>query len=591
MEILDAGAIKAFIEAEEQFYKEATAADGLFPLAEEDVVHAGAVQRYRCWQRGPNSVVYLSLPELWRGAVQHADQEFLVYGDSRLTFAQVLSSAAALSRELRQYGARKGSVVAIAARNCPEFVIAFVAVTGFLAGVLLPVNAWWTAEELRYGLQDSGARLLIADRERLDRAVFFLADLGVQAFCIGAGSSPLEGGSVSFEDAVAAGMRRPPETHPAAVAQEDMAMLMYTSGTTSAPKGVVMSQRSVLAAINMIRLLNYRPDEPAQPQVVQLVPVPLFHVNGTHNMLLSGPCLGRKLVLMPKWNAAHALNLIQEERVNVLFGVPTMTYELLNHPDLPKFDTSSLKSIGGGGAPFSAPMIRQVPRAFQSATAGTGYGLTETNSTVTLLGGALLAARPSSVGRPVWNIDVCVLDPHDAKLPPEGIGEVCVHGAIIMEGYWQKPEKTKESFHFDNEGRLWFRTGDIGRLDEDGFLYIMDRAKDLIIRGGENISCAEVEAALFEHESVAEVAAFGVPDARLGEIVGVAVVFKAGVSAAPPSDADLMAHCRSQFAAFKVPAKIFKWPDVTLPRGATGKILKREIREQLLGIGRGDSKL
>merc|ERR1712178_497265 len=212
--------------------------------------------------------------------------------------------------------------------------------------------------------------------------------------------------------------------------------------------------------------------------------------------------------------------------VNLLFGVPTMTYELLNHPDFKRYDTSSLTSIGGGGAPFAAPMVEQVPKQFQNATAGTGYGLTETNSTVTLIGGPLFAARPSSVGRPVWNIEVCVLDPNDKKLQVGMIGEICVRGAIIMECYLNKPDKTREAFHMDEQGQIWFRTGDLGRVDEDNFLYIMDRAKDVIIRGGENISSAEVEAALYEHPAVGEVAAFGAPDDRLGEVVCAALVLK-----------------------------------------------------------------
>lgn len=227
-------------------------------------------------------------------------------------------------------------------------------------------------------------------------------------------------------------------------------------------------------------------------------------------------------------------------------------------------------------------MVKEVPQRFQNASAGTGYGLTETNSTVTLIGGYLFAARPSSVGRPVWNIEVCVLGDGNVKQPVGGVGEVCVHGAIVMDGYLNKLEKTREAFHIDPEGKLWFRTGDLGRLDEDNFLHIMDRAKDIIIRGGENISCAEVEAAAYEHPRIAEIAAFGVPDARLGELVGVAVVFKPGVE--QPSDEQLKAYLASRLAAFKVPKVVIRWPDPSLPRGATGKIQKRDIKEKALQL-------
>eukprot|EP00931_Biecheleriopsis_adriatica_P051461 TRINITY_DN29847_c0_g1_i1.p1 TRINITY_DN29847_c0_g1~~TRINITY_DN29847_c0_g1_i1.p1 ORF type:complete len:594 (+),score=135.83 TRINITY_DN29847_c0_g1_i1:50-1831(+) len=571
-------ALQSALEDEEHL----TAADGPFPLAEEAVEHFGTVQRYRCWQRGPNSIVHLTLPELFGDCfTRFGDQEFLIYEEERLTFSQVLESSVALSRTLQlKYSVCRGACVAVAGRNYPEWVIAFLAVSGHLNAVTLPVNAWWTGDELKYGLRDSQTCLLIADLERLQRAPF-LDEMGIPAICMRGSKSSLPGRAAHFEEAVAFGRTQKP-LRPMPVNQDDRSMLMYTSGTTGMPKGVVMTHRNICSALNMVRLWDYS-EEPKQQRTV-LLASPLFHVNGTHVALLAAICKGERLVLMYKWDAKRALELIQAEKIYNIVGVPTNTYDLVNHPDFLKYDTSTMLAVGGGGAAFAAPMIKRVSDTFKNAKAGTGYGLTETDAISVVMASQFFPLRPTSCGRPVANVDVCILGEKNQKLPAGEVGEICIRGATVMKEYWQKPDKTAEVFHVDEEGKLWFRSGDIGALDAQQFVYIMDRAKDIIIRGGENISCAEIEGALFEHPAVAEVAAIGVPNENLGETVAVAIVFKQGQA---PKAEELKRHAASRLAAHKVPAEIFVWHGAALPRGATGKIQKREIRENLADMRKG----
>lgn len=579
--------VKAFVEDWRSTVAELTSPEGPFPLAREEVQHYGTTQSYLCWQRGPNSLVFRTLPELYGDSFTRlSGEEFLVFEGERCTYGEAIEIAAALARELwASYNITRGKCVAIAARNYPEWVFSLLAVTGFLSAVALPVNSWWMDEELRYGLVDSQTDLLVADLERVHRAPF-LNEIGVRAICMRAGAAMPPNGVARFEDVVAAGRKRVP-LPTFAVDQDDRTMLMYTSGTTNKPKGVVLTQRSIMTAMNALRFLQYFGKNDAQH--VGLLASPLFHVNGSHVALLGAICDGAKLVLMYKWDAQVALKLVQSERVQYIVGVPTNTYDLVNHPDFDKYDTSSMVSVGGGGAAFAAPMIKKVGDKFKNAKASTGYGLTETNALTVTISSELFALRPTSCGGALPNVEVCILGENDETMPVGEVGEICLRGASVMKEYWQKPDKTAEVFHIDGQGQLWFRSGDVGRLDADGFIYIMDRAKDIIIRGGENISCAEVEAALFDHPSVAEVAAIGIPHETLGETVAVAIVFVQGVPAIPMNE--LKKHAADRLAAFKVPSDYFIWDGQSLPRGATGKIQKREIKAQVTDSGKKFSKL
>lgn len=267
-----------------------------------------------------------------------------------------------------------------------------------------------------------------------------------------------------------------------------------------------------------------------------------------------------------------------------------MSYEIMSHPDFDKYDTSSLRTVGGGGAAFRASHAGEVQKKFKNAEGGQGYGMTETNAITVGIGGPDYVRKPTSCGRCHVTWDVCILDPNTMKkLDVGGVGEVCLRGAGIMSEYWNKPDKTRDAFHIDEGGALWMRTGDIGRVDDEGFIYILDRLKDLIIRGGENISCAEIESALYEHGAAKEVAAFGLPDERLGESVAAAVVWKPG--AAVPADAELRAFLAERLAKFKIPDEFIAWPEPELPRGATGKTPKKDIRDQVLATRQPKSKL
>mmetsp|Transcript_59010 Transcript_59010/g.111156 ORF Transcript_59010/g.111156 Transcript_59010/m.111156 type:complete len:596 (-) Transcript_59010:35-1822(-) len=569
--------VETFLAGLKQIRETTHGPDGEFPVAEEEVEHYGTVQRYQCFQRGPNSVVRLTLPELYTDCfARYNDKEFLIFEETRLTFGATMEAAVALSRSIKkEFALERGARVAIAGRNYPEWVVCWLCVNGYLNGVSLPVNSWWQGDELRYGLEDSTSSLFMADLERVQRAPF-LKELNIPGICFRAGSNQIPEGSWRYEDLVDAGRHLPP-LQPQPVQQDDDAMLMYTSGTTSKPKGVLSTHRNIMTAVN-----QYRAWYEAQGPNVLLMASPFFHVNGSHVGILHALFRGSKLVSLYKWDATRALEVIQAEKVNTIIGVPTNTYDLVNHPDFDKYDTSSMGLVGGGGSAFAAPMIKRVKDKFKKANAQTGYGLTESNAITIAMNAAIFPARPTSCGLPAVHQEVCILSESNEKLPPGGVGEICLRGANIMKEYWGKPEKTAEVFHFDKEGQLWFRTGDLGTCDAQQFVYILDRAKDIIIRGGENISCAEVEDACYEHPSIAEVAAVGVPHETYGEAVAVVVVFKAG--AAELTLEELKKHAATRLAGFKVPAEMFVWEDGSLPRGATGKMQKREIRERVKEI-------
>jgi len=561
--------------------------DGAFPLADEQVNHYGTVQTYKCWQKGPNSLASLTLKELYESTGDKLDQIFLVYDDERYTFGDIMMQVSALAREMRAtYGIGKGDVVGVTGRNSPEWLIAFMASSGYVGATTLPMNSQWKGDEMGYGLEDSGAKLIFADEERAAMAIPYMPKYNFKM--IGMRCQPA--GCALFSDVVAAGQKRS-ALPPLPIGQDDPAVLMYTSGTTSNPKGVLSTHRNVMAAVNVMsamaaqgaagRAAAVKPGAPipSTPQGAILCGVPLFHVTGLHSIFLGSFYAGRKVVLMTKWDATKALQLIERERATVFTGVPTMSYEMISHPDFDKYDTSSLGSIGGGGAAFKPSFANEVKGKFKKGRATQGWGMTETNAVSTLNSGDGYLKRPDSAGRAVMNVEVCAIDTNDLRrLGTDEVGELCIRGATVMQEYFKKPDKTAEAFHIDKEGKLWMRTGDVGRVDGEGFVFIMDRLKDMIIRGGENISCAEVEGVLYQNPAIREAAVFGLPDDRLGEVVGAAVTFKEDAGA-KPSVEELTKLCQANLAKFKVPEKIVLWAEPELPKGATGKIVKKDIKD------------
>ena len=500
------------------------------------------------------------------------DAPFLVYQDERLSFAQTLSRAAAFARVLvDRYGVRAGDRVAISMRNYPEWVIAFMATTS-IGATAVAMNAWWQPDEMAYGLADSGATVLVADAERLTRLAQCSPAPATRPIAVRVAQPPA--GVPRFEDLVAQAGDGP---MPAAdIDGEAIAAIFYTSGSTGHPKGVMLSHRSVLAALmsweldllaGMLCSGLTLPTPTAQPAT--LLAVPLFHATGSHAVYLASYRLQRRLVCMHKWDPEQAAELIEREHITSVVAPAAMTGDLVRVGRETRRDLSSLLSIGGGGAPRAPEQVRQIDAVFANAMPGTGWGMTETNAIGTGIGGEEYLKRPASSGRCSAVMELRIVDDQGRALPAGERGELLVRGTGMFSGYWNRPELNATVF---DDG--WFRTGDVAYLDDEGYLFIVDRIKDLIIRGGENIGCGQVEAALLMHPDVHEVAVYAVPDERLGEEVG------ATVHCAPSLEPEaLREFVAAHLARFEVPRYILK-SDVPLPRTASGKILKRQLRDE-----------
>ena len=506
----------------------------------------------------------------------HADKEFLVYQGERLTFGEVSAMAARVAAMLQhRHGIAKGDRVAIAMRNYPEWIALFLGAI-MLGAIVVPMNAWWLSDELAYGLRDSGTRLALVDEERL-RRIAAIQGLALPMIAVRTSHAvAAELGAATLDDALDDSPAAPwflPEIHP-----EDDATIMYTSGSTGAPKGAVSTHRGIVSGtlsylVQGLAMLQLAAQQGVQlpPQQIMLLNVPLFHITGLVPVLLVSICIGRKLVIMHRWDAGEALRLIEKERCTYFVGVPTMSLELVQHPDRDKYDLSTLVDIAAGGAPRPPEHVERIAQAFPGKNPAIGYGLTETNG----VGAGNIRdnyrLKPASTGRPSKPIvEMMIADDNLAPLPTGEVGEVCIRSVANVRGYWMKPLATEAAFTKDG----WFRTGDLGRFDEDGYLYIVDRKKDIIIRGGENISAVEVEAAIYTHPAVAEASVFGLPDERLGEIVGAVVYPKRGEHLEGEAIIQFVAR---ELAAFKVPARVWIASE-PLPKLGSGKIDKVGLR-------------
>jgi long-chain acyl-CoA synthetase len=550
----------------------------------------------RVWKNCPASLRIVL--ELSRG---HGDQDYLVYEDERTTYEENFRIAATIARELHdRFGVGHGDRVAIAMRNLPEWAMAFwgSAVAG---GVVVPLNAWWTSAELHYGLADSGTTVAFVDSERLDRLTPFFAELpDLRAVVVthedrtevvAPPRSPVP--ILSFAELV--GIPGAEVTLPdVAIEPEDDATIFYTSGTTGKPKGAVGTHRNMCTNLMSLFFLNTRAGLRAPKRRggaageagragAYLLSVPLFHATGCHSVLVANTAAGNKLVMMHHWDPERALELIERERVVTFGGVPAMVMQVLDSPSFATRDTSSVRSVAYGGAPAPPDLVRRIKEHFPVGAPSNGYGLTETSSVTTMISGDDYVRRPDSVGPPVPVCDVRVVpdgfagaEPSDLPSGPDVTGELWIKGPNVVRGYWNKPDATAATF---TDG--WLHSGDVARIDEDGFVYIVDRAKDMVIRGGENVYSVEVEAALFEHPAVADAAVIGVPHEVLGEEVGAAVVLRPGSKVTAD---ELARHVRERLAAFKVPTHIW-FRSQPLPRNPQGKVLKRELRDDLVGPG------
>jgi long-chain acyl-CoA synthetase len=550
------------------------------PFEMEEVLIRGVPTR--AWKHAPPSL--RAVLEASRG---HGERTFLVYEDETMSFAEHYAAASHLAAVLRdRFGVSPGDRVAIAMRNFPEWSLAFWAAAS-AGAVVVPLNAWWTGAELQYGLEDSGSVVAFVDAERADRLAEQKGSLPQLRAVVTARDERSEppGGALHFQDVVGevpAGATQPE----VAVAPEDDATIFYTSGTTGRPKGALGTQRNICT--NLVSLgfsaarSALRATDPAiaatattrtSDQNAYLLSVPFFHATGCHSILVANLAFGGKIVIMHKWDAGRALELIERERITTFGGVPAMVWQVLDHPDLATRDISSVQSIGYGGAPAAPELVRRIEALFPGRTPSNGYGLTETSSVTTMNSGSDYLRKPDSVGVPVAVVDVKVVGPDGDALDAGEVGELWIKGPNVVKGYFNKPDATEASF---TDG--WLHSGDVARIDDEGFVYIVDRAKDMIIRGGENVYCVEVEAALYEHPAVSDAAVIGIPHQVLGEEVG-AVVYR--LPGNTVSQAELQAFVRERLAAFKVPVKVW-FRDEPLPRNPAGKILKRDLKEELL---------
>lgn len=525
-------------------------------------------------------------------AAAHGDKEFLVHGARRLTFTDFLASANSVSHAFAAAGVVHGDRVAVLAQNCPEWCMTFWGTVN-MGAVLVGLNGWWNTDELIYGLEDSGAKVLVVDEKRYERLAEHIDTIDTleRVYLIGADVDSLGTGTSAkvrpFSELIAEPTDQFPDTP---IDEADYAVIFYTSGTTGRPKGAISSHRNMVANLqNTVFLLTSGamaqaaiaeasggdPAEaslaPAGSQPVALFSAPLFHVAGCHSTLVVGMMGGIRLVMLEgKFDPVKALELIEKEQVTLWTAVPTMVWRVCEAPQRHDYDTSTVTSVSFGGSPSADEMQRRIRETFPNLKATTNaYGLTESSSAATTLSGADALRKADSVGLPMPTVDVAIAGPDGTHLGPNQTGEVLLRGPIIMPGYWNKPEATASTV-IDG----WLHTGDVGHLDDEGYLYITDRAKDMLIRGGENVYCVEIENRLVEHPGIADAAVIGVPHDSLGEEV------KAVVEIAPGEDVDddeIRRWVAETLAPFKVPTYVERW-EGKLPRNASGKLLKNVLR-------------
>ncbi|MEM9310528.1 MAG: class I adenylate-forming enzyme family protein [Pseudomonadota bacterium] len=511
---------------------------------------------------------------------EHKDVLFLVDGDTRLTFGDVYAAAVCVAEGLAtRHGVAKGDRVGIAARNSANWMILELAIL-MAGGCATLVNGFWSGEELAYGINLAECKLVLADEGRAKRLSGVEHSAKVVLFDHGGAPS----------DGLASVWAAPPQDQPsvaqrmlAELGPDDLATILYTSGSTGNSKGAYSDHRGVVhgvmsyvaqSAMAKVHLESRGEDVSAQP--CALVAVPLFHVTGEVPLFLQSIAIGRKLVLMPKWSAEEAMRLMEQEKVTYFVGVPLMSYEIASHPDRANYDLSTCKSFAAGGAPRPPEHVTKIKESFPGGFPLLGYGLTETNAVGCGNFNENYLAKPGSTGtasKPIC--DLAILDDDGKALPQGEIGEVCIRTLANFLGYWKNEEATNEAFTKD----MYFRTGDLGYLDEDDYLFIVDRKKDIIIRGGENISCIEVEDAIYAHPDISECSVFGLPDERMGEVPAAVILTKDGHDTVTP--AALRAFLLESIAPFKVPLEehIFVVHE-TLPRLGTQKVDKKTLREQ-----------
>ena len=558
---------------------ELTGPGGAFEVEETTEVDGVPMKRFK--ERLPN---LRSIAEVF--GVAHGDKEFVVHGDERTTYTDFLAEVNALSAWLSSKGVVKGDRVAVLSQNNPQWCATFWAAVD-MGAILVGLNGWWNADEVLYGLRHSGSKVLVADPKRFERVAgepadapeleeVLLTDGNPEDFTVGDGPALHR-----YRDAVAeAGSGDAAPGFPTTdIEESDPAVIFYTSGTTGRPKGAISTHGNMIAnlqntvfSLTLGAMTNPAAGATADgSQPVALLTSPLFHVSGCHSTLVVGFMGGMKLVIPEgRFEPDKVFRLIEDEGVKIWATVPTMIWRATEHPARHDYDLSSISSVAFGGSPSADELQRRIRETFPSVKAtSNAYGLTESSSAATILTGGEEVEKVDSVGLPMPVVDLAIADANGNHLGANETGEVLIRGPIIMAGYWDNPEATNQTI-IDG----WLHTGDVGHLDEDGYLFITDRAKDMLIRGGENVYCVEIENRLVEHPGIADAAVVGVPHPELGEEVKAVIEV---VEGAELSDDDVRSWVGETLAAFKVPTYVERWPD-KLPRNASGKLLKNVLR-------------
>jgi long-chain acyl-CoA synthetase len=526
---------------------------------------------------------------VWEMSAAHGDKDYLVYEDERYSYNEIHAQVRKLASYLEARGVTSGTRVAIAMRNYPEWVVSYWAAVS-LGAAAVGMNAWWTAPEMEYALNDSAPLVLIADDERLERVEQLSSVTQLHVIAVRS-DRVLQENAIQWNEVMASA--DPGSLPNASIDPDDDATIFYTSGTTGFPKGAQLTHRGSVANIFNIVAMAATTTAAEQKAIAAgdvtavpapavayspsyMAPTPLFHVTACNCLLHPCTLVGGKLVLTYKWDPARSLELIERERVTNFSGVPTMSRELLTHADWATRDTSSLQGMGGGGAAVQPDLVHKIAGALKTGQPSTGYGMTETCGIITANSARLYIAKPDSCGPLVPTLEGKLVDEEGNDLPagPNTVGVLCVRGAIVIKGYLNRPEANADTIR---DG--WLNTGDIARIDEDGFVYIVDRAKDMVIRGGENVYCSEVETAIYVHDAIAEACVFGIPEERLGEEVAVVLVLRPGASL---TENELREFLSANLAKHKIPTKVW-FRNEPIPRNATGKFLKRELRKELVG--------
>jgi len=575
------------------------AAKPAFPAMSIEQAHALLTQKGTLLEMGEADVRGVKL-RVWTAApptlhtifalsAAFAARDHLVHEGERASIGQTRAAAAAFAQHLIAEGVKPGDRVAIIMRNLPEWPAVFWG--GVLAGAIVtPLNAWWTGAELEYGLQDSGASILIVDNERYERVREHVPNCPAlkKIYAARAKEEIADPNVARLESVIgcvrdwgklpdAPGLDAFPPRGP-----DDDVTIFYTSGTTGKPKGAVISHRNIISniwngACAQARAFLRRGEapplpDPSLPQKSFLISVPFFHATGCFAVMIPAMMRGDKLVMQRKFEGEAALALIQQERITHFGGVPAIAWQIIEHPRAGDYDLSSVEGVAYGGAPAAPELVKRIKARWPGSTPSQGWGMTETSATAVSNVGEDYMRKPSSTGVPAPTGDAKVVGENGQDLPPGEVGELWYKGPIVVRGYWNKPEATAETF-IDG----WVKTGDLAKIDEEGFIYIVDRAKDMLIRGGENIYCVEVENAIYEHPAIMDAAVVGRDHKVLGEEPIAVVHLKPGIRVTAE---ELRHHVAQKLAAFKVPVEVIFWPE-TLPRNANGKIVKTDLKKQL----------